>query len=173
MKAVAAVLGVLVAAGLAFFLTTSKAPSAEMTVDLEANKQVVRDCFAAIDAGNLDRVQELLAPDLALSALGSTEEWDTADLMQLIQTFYAAFPDNTHVIENLVAEGDFVAVTLIQYATHEADYEGVPATGNSVTVPAMHLIQVSGGAIRNWWAVEDNLGLMLQIGMQLTPVEEG
>ena len=150
-----------------------EAPPPEGTVDLEANKQVVRDLFGAIDAGNLGRVQELAAPDLALSALGSTEEWGINDLLGLIQAYYAAFPDNTHVIENMVAEGDFVAVTLIQYATHEADYEGIPATGNSVTVPAMHLMEISDGAVQRWWAIEDNLGLMQQIGMELVPTTGG
>jgi len=47
MKAVAAILGVLVAAGLAFFLTTSKAPSAEMTeaeiAQIEAEVKAVAD----------------------------------------------------------------------------------------------------------------------------------
>ncbi|MGD2122983.1 MAG: ester cyclase [Gemmatimonadota bacterium] len=148
-------------------------PPAEMTLDLEANKQVVRDLFGAIDAGDLDRVEELVTPDLALSALGGTEEFDVTVLKQMIQAFYASFPDNTHVIEGMVAEGNLVAVALVQYATHEADYEGVPATGNNVTVPAMHLMEISDGAVKRWWAIEDNLGLMQQIGMRLAPAGEG
>ena len=54
--------------------------------------------------------------------------------IEMMQMFYAAFPDYTHVIDEMVAEGDRVAVRLTFHATHQAEFQGIPSTGNAVTI---------------------------------------
>jgi predicted ester cyclase len=137
----------------------------------EQNKDVVRQVFAAIDAGDLERVGELLPTGFALHVLGQPEPFDRDFIFEAIKAFYQAFPDNTHVIEALVAEGNSVAVRLTQHATHGGDYEGAVATGKKVTIPAIHMMTIADGQIQEWWALEDNLGLMTQIGMRLVPAK--
>jgi predicted ester cyclase len=75
------------------------------------------------------------------------------------------------VIEELVAEGDLVVARLSYRGTHESEFEGIPATGNTVTYSGMQFFRIVDGVIKEWWLVEDNLGFMSQLGMQLTPVE--
>jgi predicted ester cyclase len=75
------------------------------------------------------------------------------------------------VIEDVIADGDKVAVKLTQNGTHKAEYEGIPATGVKATLPAMHLITIVDGKIKEWFAVEDYLGLYMQLGMELKPKE--
>jgi len=62
--------------------------------------------------------------------------------------FYASFPDTSHMINELIAEGDKVAVKLHINATHEADYEGITATGKKVTQYGMHIIRIVDGEIK-------------------------
>ena len=76
------------------------------------------------------------------------------------------------MIEDVIAEGDKVAVKLTQNGTHKAEYEGIPATGIKATLPAMHLITIADGKIEQWFAVEDYLGLYMQLGMELKPKED-
>ena len=137
------------------------------------NEPVVREFFAAIDAGNLDRVQQLVTDDLTLHVLGVPETLAKEALLQAIKTFYAAFPDNTHVIEQTLEAGDRVAVILTQHATSKGPYEGASPTGQAVTIPAIHMMRLSNGRIQEWWALEDNLGLMQQLGMELKPKTAG
>jgi predicted ester cyclase len=84
---------------------------------------------------------------------------------------FAAFPDWVHKIEIMVAEGDKVAVKLTQYGTHTAKYKGIEQTNQYVTVPATHIMLIVDGKVKEWWALEDNLGLMTQLGMELKPKE--
>lgn len=133
----------------------------------DANERTVRQFFAAIDSGNLERVRELTADDLALHVLGVPQALSKDALIGAIKSFYAAFPDNTHVLEQTLAADDRVAVVITQQATSKAPYEGAPATGQRVTIPAIHILRFSNGQIREWWALEDNLGLMQQLGMEL------
>jgi predicted ester cyclase len=127
---------------------------------------------AEVEAQNKELAKELFADDFSLKVPGFDEPWGTDILFQAIKSHYAAFPDWTHVIENVVAEGEKVAVKLNQNGTHEAEYEGIPATGVEATLPAMHLFTVKNGKVVDWFAVEDYLGLYMQLGMELKPKEE-
>ncbi len=137
----------------------------------EQNKELAKGLFAAIDAGDFDKLEGLFADDFALKVPGVDEPWGTDMLFQAIKSHYAAFPDWTHVIEDVVAEGEKVAVKLNQNGTHEAEYEGIPATGIEATLPAMHLFTIKNGKVVDWFAVEDYLGLYMQLGMELKPKE--
>jgi len=137
----------------------------------EQNKQLVRDFFAAIDRQDFPKLKELLAADFALSDPGSPVSLNAENLFSGIKDHYAAFPDWNHVIEDIISEGDKVAVRLIQYGTHKAEYMGIPATGNQVHMAALHIGKIVDGKIKEWLAVEDYLGLMQQLGMELKPKE--
>jgi predicted ester cyclase len=129
----------------------------------------VRALYAAIDSGQMDRVKTLTTDDLAVHFLGVPEPLSREALLGAIKDYYVAFPDNTHVIEQTVEEGDRVAVVVTQHATSKGLYEGAAPTGKGVTVPAIHVLRFVNGKVREWWALENELGLMQQLGMELKP----
>ena len=137
----------------------------------EQNKQIARDFFAAIDRQDFSKLKELMADDFALSDPGSPVSLNAENFFSGVKDHYTAFPDWNHVIEDVISEGDKVAVRLIQYGTHKAEYMGIPATGNQVHMAALHIGKIVDGKIKEWLAVEDYLGLMQQLGMELKPKE--
>jgi len=72
----------------------------------------------------------------------------------------------------LIVEGDKVAVKLVQHGTQTAQYGEIAPTGVKVTKPAFHLLTIINGKIKEWWGLEDDLGMMLQLGMELKPAEK-
>ena len=136
----------------------------------EENKRIARDVFAAIDSGKFDQLKALLSDDFALSAPGAPHPWRQDDLIKGAKAFYVSFPDWTHAIEDIIADGDKIVVKLKGQGTFKTPYEGLPATGKKVSQSAMHSLTVVNGKVKEWWAVEDNLGLMQQLGMALNPV---
>jgi len=135
----------------------------------ERNKGIVRELFATIDIRNFNRLEGLLSDDFTLKAPGLAQPWKKAELFQAIKSHYASFPDWTHVAEDLVAEGDYVAVKGNAYGTQKASFEGIAATGRKVTDASMSLITIVNGKVKDWWVLEDNLGFMQQLGMELRP----
>ena len=89
------------------------------------------------------------------------------DVFQAIKTHYASFPDWTHNIEDMIAEGDKVVVNVMQIGTHKEQYQGISATGKKITNPAIHIMTIVDGQVKDWWGIEDNLGKMQQLGMEL------
>jgi len=131
------------------------------------NKEIVREVFSAIDNNDFDKLSELFSNDFGLKFPGLEIPLKKEDVFQLIKTYYASFPDWTHNIEDMIAEGDKVAVKLMQIGTHKEQYEGISATGKKITNPAIHIITIVDGQVKDWWGIEDNLGMMQQLGMEL------
>ncbi len=131
------------------------------------NKAIVRKFFAAVDNQDFGKLNELLADDFELKAQGLTQPWAKEDVFKDIRKYYTAFPDWKHSVEELVAEGEKVAVKVIQRGTHKASYEGIEPTGTEVAKPGIHILTITDGKIREWWGMEEELGFMLQLGMEL------
>lgn len=162
---------VAVLTGVALACLACQQPATDVSEpDKEANKQVVRDVFAAVDAKDWDELAVLMPADAIGHMAGSDETVAQAAILQMIPMFYAAFPDYHHVIHELVAEGDVVAARMTYQGTHEREFQGIAATGKTVNYSGMQFFRVVDGAVKEWWLLEDNLTFMSQLGMQLTPV---
>ena len=136
------------------------------------NKEIARSFFSALDKNDFDEIQRLCTEDFSVMAPGLTEPVGFEVMPPVIEAHYAAFPDWKHTIEEMVAEGDKVAVKIMQTGTHKGEYEGIPATDMSVTMPAQVFLVFSDGKIKEFWAVEDYLDFFRQLGMELKPKEE-
>ena len=75
----------------------------------------------------------------------------------------AAFPDLTVTIEDLVAEGDLVAVRATWRGTHQGPFRGVPPIGRKVEFSGMVFWRIGGGQIRERWGLIDTPSLMRQL----------
>jgi steroid delta-isomerase-like uncharacterized protein len=138
----------------------------------EANKAVVQAVYDAIDSQDYDRLGELIAEDFVGHAVGFPEPFDKDATFELIRAWYGTFPDYVHVVETMVAEGDRVAIRLTYNATHQGEFEGIPATGNRISYAGAQIVTIADGMIKEMWVLEDMLGLMSQLGMQLVPAEQ-
>jgi predicted ester cyclase len=133
----------------------------------DQNKAIVREFFAAVDNQDFGKLNELLSDDFVLKSPVLAQTWTKEDVFKDIVKYYTAFPDWKHSIEELVAEGDKVTVQVLQRGTHTASYEGIEPTGTEVTKPGVHIISLTDCRIREWWGLEEELGFMLQLGMEL------
>jgi predicted ester cyclase len=124
------------------------------SVSLEENKALVRREQEELwtCTGDLDAAEELFAPEQAEAA------------RQEASDFRRGFPDVVSTIEDLIAEGDKVAARWRARATHRGEYVGVPATGREVEFTGISVYRIEGDRIAESWTVEDELGLMRQIG---------
>ena len=115
--------------------------------------------------GNLELVDELLAPDYVSHAPGDSEQTRGAeDIKHIVRTYRAAFPDLTYTVEEQVAEGDMVVTRWTAHGTHQGEFMGIAPSGNSIEVSGMSMDRISGGKIAEDWVNWDALEMMQQIG---------
>jgi len=97
-------------------------------VSAAENKQLVEGCLNAFSRGDLDAVEEALAPDFVnhdapeVPGVGG----DRAGVLAAIGYLKTAFPDARADLVSVVAEGDKVGVHDQLVGTHES---GVPRRG--------------------------------------------
>jgi predicted ester cyclase len=139
----------------------------DITVSLEENKALVRKSFEESDRRKTYPA-ELCAPGFTAHMPGSPpmglEAWQ-----KYVATYYIAFPDLKVTIEQMVAEGDRVAVRVVARGTHTGELMGIPAGGKQVLVVNHAFGRIAGGRIAEWWAAPDRMGMMQQIGAMPAP----
>jgi len=118
----------------------------------EENKTLVRREQEELwnHSGDLDAAEELFVA-------GEAAKQQAAD-------FRRGFPDVTSTIEDLIAEGDKVVARWRSRATHQGDYMGIAPSGNEVEFTGISFYRIEGNKIAESWSVEDQFGLMRQIG---------
>jgi steroid delta-isomerase-like uncharacterized protein len=82
---------------------------------------------------------------------------------RFFETFRDAFPDVTVEIDELVEDGDRVAVATTFTGTHNGELMGMAPTGRSVSVTGIDIVRVEDGRIVEHRGLTDIAGLMRQL----------
>jgi steroid delta-isomerase-like uncharacterized protein len=131
----------------------------------EENKAIVRRFWGVWEEGNIHLVDELLGPDYINHSPGIPDQPTGPEGVKAVVTmFRSGMPDLRVVIEDLIAEGDKVAVRYTLEGTHEGELFGVPPTGRRLSIKSITVERVSDGKIREHWRVTDSLDMMQQLG---------
>jgi steroid delta-isomerase-like uncharacterized protein len=138
-----------------------------MLVSIEkSNKNLVRrQVREAWNEGNLAVLHELMAPNLIYHGLPPGMAPGLQGFKQLISMNHDAFPDIRVTIEDIIAEGDKVAVRWTWSGTHKGAYMGIQPTGKHVTVNGMSIHRIEDGMIVENWHEMNMLDLMQQLGV--------
>ena len=71
-----------------------------------------------------------------------------------------------------MADDDKVVVRIDYSGTHKETFHGIEPSGKKFFYKGIHILQLSNNKAINWWIVEDQLGMMTQLGMELKMKEE-
>jgi steroid delta-isomerase-like uncharacterized protein len=138
----------------------------------EQNKAIVLRLLEEMDNKNFEIFNEVYAPDAKIYfPSNSSEPMSVEQAVPMAKSFYAAFPDFSHSIEELIAEGDKVILRAIDRGTHQGEFNGIPATGKKIEMGVIAISKFKEGKIVEAWEEADILGLMQQLGMELKQKE--
>jgi steroid delta-isomerase-like uncharacterized protein len=131
----------------------------------EQNKQVVRQFFELLDRHDTEKMGQLLVSTTNYSFQPSgTPALDWNGHKRLLSAVSRAFPDLNHNIEDMVAEGDKVAVRLNVTGTHKGEFQGIAPSGRKLSLDEMAFLTIIDGRITEGWITSDTMGFMQQIG---------
>jgi predicted ester cyclase len=140
----------------------------------EANKTVLKRIYEEVfNKGNLAAVGELHAAKFVLHGPGGMELNGSTEAKEYVRGFRAAFPDVCVTVENMVAEGDYVADRVSITGTHRGDWTGIAPTGKRVTITCNALSRFEEGKQAEVWEEFDMLSLMQQLGVIPPMVQAG
>jgi steroid delta-isomerase-like uncharacterized protein len=120
-------------------------------------QRVYEDCF---NAGKLEALDQLVEE----SFQGVQGGRGPAAFAAPVRALRQAFPD-LHVLEDVLAEGDRVAVRWKWSGSHEGPFGGHPPTHKRISNEGMAIFQIKDGKIAASWVQTDRLGFLQEIGV--------
>jgi steroid delta-isomerase-like uncharacterized protein len=134
-------------------------------------RRLYEECNKGKEAA-LAVIDELYATDIVYHSSTGRDIRGIKDYKQHISEFYSAFPDLHFTIDDMVAEGDKVAVRFTGTGTNKGAFMGIPPTNKKITVWEIQIDRFAGGKFVEGWSRYDTLGLMQQLGLIPTPKKE-
>ena len=136
----------------------------------EANKEVLRAYVETIfNQRQMERADEFVAADYVDHAALPGQAPGLEGAKRKWAMYLAGIPDLRVTIEELVAEGDRVAVRRSYGGTHQGELLGIPPTGKQVQISGISIFRLAEGKIAEHWEQLDRLALMQQLGVLPTP----
>ncbi len=122
----------------------------------------VRRYLKAFNDREWDTLRSLLADDVVEH--GVHEEFqDPDEIVSFLQEYFEVFPDYSGSTEQMLVDGDTVAVRYEASGTHSDEYEDIKPTGHTVEWSGMAMYEIDDGRISEIWIEEDRIGLLEQL----------
>src|SRR5918995_3181509 len=136
-----------------------KKEEAAVSSQAEENMALARRFMEARIKGDLEAVDEMMAPDFVNhTSLLSVQEPDREDAMRAIAQLSAAISNPSIHFEDQVAQGDKVVSRFVVHATHDrGELMGVAPTGRELRWMAIFIHRIVEGKIAEEWG--GSLGL--------------
>jgi len=130
----------------------------------EENKEIVRRFVEEIFVqGRKETVDELLDDGFQAHTWPSTGR-PKDDLKAAIDRAAAGLSDPDFRIDDMIAEGDDVAVRLTTGATQTGPFMGLPPSDKRYSIEEIHWFRLRDGKVVEHWHQMDTMGLMRQLG---------
>lgn len=132
--------------------------------DASVDIDLIRAALRAADAGDLDGCRRYLHPDLVVTIAGvpapveGREPW-----LAGVAAMAVAFPDLRTTVDDAISADGLVALRCTLTGTHRGPFNGMEATGRSITVMSNDFYRVDNGRVVEGWIVTDTATLVAQL----------
>ena len=133
----------------------------------EKNKALVHRWFEEVwNQGREAPIDELFPAGGVAHGLGDSETdvHGPAEFKPFVANIRGSIPDLHMKVEDIVCEGDRVAVRIKLQGTHTGQGLGVAPTGGKVSIQGIVIMRIVDGQIVEGWNSYDQLGLLRQVG---------
>jgi serine phosphatase RsbU (regulator of sigma subunit)/predicted ester cyclase len=138
----------------------------------ENNKALVRRFLQAHAKGDLDTLEEMLAPDFVDHNLLPGQRPGREGYLRAHTEYHAAYSHTRYVIEKQLAEGDEVVTTFAASAIHDrGEWMGLVPTGKEFKPLLVLIHRIVGGKIAEEWSQGSGLAELAQQRLEQERIE--
>ena len=137
--------------------------------DLEANKLLIRGYVEEVFNKHQPAASDRFVATDFIEHNPRLPHDGLAGMKQFVTNVLAAFSDYHGEIQNIVAEGDKVAVRVQWTGTNDGPLDGRPATGNKLVFSTSNFYRIENGKIAERWDVVETLAYAVALGLVPAP----
>ena len=145
-----------------FTLALANSP-AQITVQAKNKAIILRSEAELWSKGNLAVADELYATDFVCHFILGPEWRGIQGIKDEVRSHRTSFPDWHETVEDIVAEGDRVAIRITSTGTQTGEFGGASPSGRKVKIVELHIYRLANGKIAEQWGVPDIHGMMDQL----------
>jgi predicted ester cyclase len=137
-------------------------------------KTIAHQSFRLIETGDPQLAEQIIAPDFVNDeAKDDPEDVERqqdgpAGFLATSRWLRDAFSNLRFELQETVAEGGTVMAAAIMTGQHTGMFNGIAPTGRSITHKQVHIFAIADNQITRHRAVRDDLGLLFQLGRNVT-----
>src|SRR5262245_2966473 len=148
-------------AALALVTAATLPPEAELARNKAVARRFLEQAFGP--GWKVELVEELHTPDFVVHTRGG--DLGIKEDREALLGWRSATPDLVMTVDDVVAEGDKVAVRWTATGTNTGVGNGLPATGRKVSATGMTFWRLKDGKLAEEWGLVDRLAVMQQLGL--------
>lgn len=112
---------------------------------------------------DVEALAETVHPDFVNHEAPPGSPQGLAGARQVMLWLASAFSEQRYEIQQMIVEGDTVAVRLVHSGVHTGDLMGLPPTGRRFAYEHMHVVRFADGKAVEHWGLRDDAALMRQL----------
>ncbi|WP_232837146.1 methyltransferase [Lentzea terrae] len=135
-------------------------------MNASANKEIILRLYAeAVDQARHEQVitEQIVHPDAVMHNALHSDLRGPEVLRSTWRSLHASFSDLRFELDDIIADGDVVAVRGTTTGRHTGVFRGKPATGRPIAQRAHMFYRFEDGRIREVWPLVDHAGLAGQL----------
>ena len=118
-----------------------------------------------LNQGRFDALAEIIHPDYCYEGPDGAQLHGLDELRMLVAGYRAGFSDFQVDITSELADGDRVAMTMLLTGTHDGEFDGIPATGERLSLPMAVFTRIEDGRIVEDREFYDTGTMLAQLGL--------
>lgn len=128
------------------------------------NKQLIEKLFNDIlNRNNPEAINYIVAEDYFEQDLIKGQRQGREGVIQRLEIIFNAFPDANYKMNDVVSEGNKIAVRWTMTGTHKGEFMNIPPTDKSITLKGIDIYDIENDMIVSHWNEQDLLGLISQL----------
>jgi steroid delta-isomerase-like uncharacterized protein len=146
--------------------STGRAQAIQEQFMSELNKRIARQWIDSVNSKDPNKLMDVWTEDFVVHAgAGLPEIRDGETMKRIIGTFWTTVPDLHVSVDDVLAEGDRVAIRVTSRGTHTGHFRSVAPTGRKVEFPGYAVFRMQDGKAAEEWILDDLLTFLRQIGV--------
>ncbi len=135
----------------------------------ETNVAALERMAELVNTGDLDHFDEVVDQDAVDHDPAPDQKPGPEGFKDFFGVLLGAFPDLKLTPETVVCDDEHVCMAYTITGTHQGDFEGIPATGQPISVRGVEIVKFRDGKLIERWGSSDEMGIMKQLGMTIEP----
>jgi predicted ester cyclase len=154
-------------------LAQEATPAGCATTTEDENVDIAQQWVDVWDSGSVAGFEHLVSPDVVHHFGVRPDAVGLEAFQGQVAGFHEGFSDFAATTDDVIADGDLVAIRYTATGTHDGTFFGTAATGNEVTWTGISILRIACGTVAESWSEVSGVELWQQLGLLPAPAATG